>query len=384
MINFYQNCTNQWLFSPKISEQEKFIINELKDEFEKKFGLTGYFLIMSSGSSQKSDESVRLIALSAESVLNSAARFNNYFKVGKEDRWGLVLPEYHVAGLAVYARAFLVSSQVLSQSWSTLKLHNNLKSWIIENKITYMSMVPAQIFDIVHQKIKAPDNIKKIFVGAAVLNSALREQALQLGWPIVETYGMTETASMVAVKEGAFYKLLPGVDIQIVSDLLSIKCNSLFTASLQKRTNQIKFMIQDPNSWFQTEDRAESVETNKGRVLKILERDTEYIKILGMGVSLKERRDQFLSLLLIKKLWPEHYELLALEDERAGFKLVMVSDDRINLTQNNELINLYNKACQAYERICDCVIVEQIPRTELGKLKTEELKRIVMLKLNHK
>jgi hypothetical protein len=186
------------------------------------------------------------------------------------------------------------------------------------------------------------------------------------------------------VKEDAFYKLLPGVDIQIVSDLLSIKCNSLFTASLQKRANQIKFRIQDPNSWFQTEDRAESIETNKGCVLKILERDTEYIKILGMGVSLKERRDQFLSLLLIKKLWPEHYELLALEDERAGFKLVMVSDDRINLTQNNELINLYNKACQAYERICDCVIVEQIPRTELGKLKTEELKSIVMLKLNHK
>lgn len=370
--------------SSKISEQEKLVVNELKDEFEKKISLMGYFFIMSSGSSQKVGESVRLIALSVESVLNSAARFNSYFKAGNEDHWGLVLPEYHVAGLAVHARAFLASSQVFSQSWNTIKLHNNLKSWIAENKITYMSMVPTQIFDIVHQKIKAPDNIKKIFVGAAVLNSALREQAMQLGWPIVEAYGMTETASMVAVKEGAFYKLLPGVEIQIVSDLLSIKCNSLFTASLQKKAHQIKVIIQNQSSWFQTEDRAESVETNKGRVLKILERDTEYIKILGMGVSLKERRDQFLSLLLIKKLWPAHYELLALEDERAGFKLVMVSDDRINLTQNNELIDLYNKACQAYERICDCVIVEQIPRTELGKLKTEELKRIVMLKLNHK
>lgn len=382
MISFNSDHANQMLMNPKISTAEMVILNELKQEFENKFGSKGYFLITSSGSSQKSDESVKLFALSIQNVLNSAKRFNDYFRSGPADHWGLVLPSYHIGGLAVYARAFLAQSNVFVKSWEDVKFETNLVKWILENKISFMSLVPTQIFDIVHLKVEAPKVVKKVFVGASVLNSSLREQACQLGWPLIETYGMTETASMIAIKETSFFKLLPGIEVQTNLFKLSVKCDSLFTARLQKKSNQVIFEIQDNQSWFKTEDRVEVLETNDGILLKILERDTEYVKIFGLGVSLKERKDQLVNLLLIKKLSPDRYELLAIEDDRAGYKLILVTDDCLNNAQNIELIDLYNKTSRAYERIQSCIIIEQLPRTELGKLKTEELKSIVKMKLS--
>ena len=373
MISFNLNSANQILVNPKISADEKSVLIALKNEFEIQAGKLGFFLLTSSGSSQNNNTSVKLIALSIEKVLNSARRFNQYFKASENDHWGLVLPDFHVAGLGIRARAFLADAQVFVKEWET----DNFTTWIQENKIHFISLVPAQVFDLVQKKIIAPVAVKKIFVGAGSLNFELRNQALKLNWPIVETYGMTETASMIAVKEAEFFQVLPGVEVKIDLDLLSIKCDSLLTAKIQKVANQIEVKKIHENSWYLTEDRVELFMGTNEIFLKFLGRKTDYIKILGEGVSLSEIRSKLSELVLLKGINFTEFELLALEDTRAGYKLVLAVENTVNKPKASELMEFYNRACRPYEKILQCVVVRQIPRTELGKLKSDELKRIV-------
>lgn len=373
MISFNFNSENQLLLNPKLTRNEKEVLVELKNEFDLKVTSKNHFLIASSGSSQKSNTSVKLIALHIDKVLNSARRFNEYYKTNEKDHWGLVLPDYHVAGLGVRARAFLSGAEVFVQDWDV----SGLASWICENKIRYISMVPAQIFDLVQEKICAPEEFKKIFVGAGTLNEELRDQAMQLGWPIVETYGMTETSSMIAVKEGEFFYILPGVEVKTDADLLSIKCNSLLTATIQKIDDKILINFVHENSWYQTQDCIELFKFEEKQYLRFLGRRTDYIKILGEGVSLAELRNELSKLALLKNLNNLQFELVAVEDARTGYKLVLAVENTAHMRQASELIDLFNKTCRPYEKITQSVVVGQIPRTELGKLKVEELKHIV-------
>ena len=80
-MNFEVEQSNQLFFNPRINESDKKILFELKNEFEKKYSDHGYFLIPSSGSSKSVKNSVKLIALKIEAVLNSAKRFNQFFDV---------------------------------------------------------------------------------------------------------------------------------------------------------------------------------------------------------------------------------------------------------------------------------------------------------------
>lgn len=373
MISFDFNSENQLLLNPKFTRREKEVLVELKNEFDLKVTSKNHFLIASSGSSQKSNTSVKLIALHIDKVLNSARRFNGHYKTNEKDNWGLVLPDYHVAGLGLKARAFLAEAEVFVRDWGV----SGLASWISENKIRYISMVPAQIFDLVQKKINAPEELKKIFVGAGALNEELRDQAAQLGWPIVETYGMTETSSMIAIKEDDFFYVMPGVEVKTDADLLSIKCDSLLTATIQKIDDKIMINSVQENSWYQTEDLAELFKFEEKQCLKFLGRRTDYIKILGEGVSLTELRDKFSKLVLLQNLENSQFELTAVEDPRSGYKLVLAVESSASRERANELADLFNKTCRPYEKITQSIVVGQIPRAELGKLKTEELKRIV-------
>lgn len=361
VIHFNSRGPNQLLLNPRLSKNEVSVLQELKEYFEREAGAVGYFFIASSGSSQQSGSSVKLIALEVGKVLNSASRFNHYFNTGKNAHWGLVLPDFHIAGLSIRARSFLAGSKVFVEAWPVRDFANQMQ---------LISLVPAQIFDLVQMKVKAPQWIAKVFVGASGLNPELREQALKLGWPLVETFGMTETASMIAVKNDEYYKPFPGVETQIVSGRLSVRCDSLMTASLQKVNGEIVTKFPE-EGWLLTEDRAELTEAG----FKLLGRDADYIKVLGEGVSLVELR------LHLTKLAPNALvEIVAIEDARAGSRLILAVDSEAAPVAA-EMVRAFNQQCRPFEKILNWVVVKQWPKTDLGKLKIEELKRIVRAEL---
>ena len=386
MMTFTRNSPNQLLVNPRLSEAEKAVFKELQREFDLKVTSVDHFLIASSGSTQKNNSSAKLIALSQAAVLNSAARFNLYFKAGTSDHWGLVLPKYHVAGLGIFARAQLAGANVHEREWQVKDLSGWIQGWIHQNGIKFISLVPAQIFDVVNSVVSAPVGLRKVFVGAGALDPELRTRALALSWPLCETYGMTETASMIAVKEQELFRALPGIEIKTEAGILNVKCNSLLSATIQKVEEQIIINQFIDNDWFATEDlatiegttKATDKATDKATIgFRFLGRQGDYIKILGEGVSLNELRSQIARLATANGYNPAEFELIALDGGRAGFRLILTVEGADTYTKAEKLMSLYNLSCRPFEKIAKCVVVGQIPRTALGKLKTEDLKLIV-------
>ena len=375
LFDFSQTAHNQLLINPRLSEAEKKNLFFLQKGFENKFTKENHFLVPSSGSSQKSDESVKLIVLHREAILNSARRFNDFFQAQSNESWGLVLPTHHVAGLGVMARAHLAEASVFQMTWQA----DLMFDWLSKNKICFLSLVPSQVFDLVTQQISAPKCIRKVLVGAGSLQPELKQQAMALGWPIVETYGMTETASMIAVKEATLnqkdFYLLPGVEVRVGSNqLLQIKCNSLLNQAIQLNNNQVTFLESTAEGWFQTQDRVELMTGPKSTQLRFLGRENDYIKILGEGVSLLELRSLIERLALDLKIYLNEFVLLPWPDVRSENKIILVYED-LKLENNiSNLQNEFNKQVRPYEKIKNIYKLNKLPRTELGKIKLEQLK----------
>lgn len=361
---------NILLFNPRSAQAEQDVFKELKVEFEKKYGAEGYFLIPSSGSAKKQNESVKLIALSRQALFNSAIRFNSYFQADKKMNWGLVLPEFHVGGLSVLMRAQLAEAQVFRTEWQI----KDIFSWLQMHEIHFLSIVPTQVYDLVQHQIAATSHIKKVFVGGAALDAELKKKALQLGWPIIETYGMTETASMIAVSEDKDFLLLPGVQCEIENELLKIKCDSLMTTAIQKKEQSFVFFDLSPDGWLRTQDKAEIFQKNNKVFIKILGRQSDFIKINGEGVSLTRLKDILNQSATLSSIQIFQIELLPVVDSRAGNILCLAVENAVSKSLIKTLVDQFNEKVMPFERIKQIKYINQIPRTDLGKVSTELLK----------
>ncbi len=367
LIDWSENSENHLLINPKIPIGEKTILFELAEKFNQSVSDKNYFLIPSSGSSKSADESVRIMALKKSAVLNSAKRVNDQFHFAKEMNWGCVLPTFHVGGLGILARANLAKSKVFFGDWKNL-LSGDISEWIVKNKIQMISLVPAQIYDLVQKNIKSPQILKTVFVGGSELSQALAEKAVSLGWPIVQTYGMTETASMIAFKsniQNDFFELMNGVEVLDSN----VSCNSLASYSVQKIKNEI--FIQNFSDFFKMSDQVEI----KGRQLKFFGRSDDRIQINSETVSMSELRSQLEAIVLQMNLNISDFALVAIPDERSENKLILVCEN-----YDSALIDQFNLHQRPYEKILGYTLVKKIPRTDLGKVKYQEL--LDYLKLN--
>lgn len=365
-FNFLGNVHNQMLINPRSSEKDKKDQYFLKEQFEEVYGDKNYFLVPSSGSSADETSSVKLIALHQDAVLNSAARVNNYFnlqKLGPKLNFGCVLPTFHVGGLGLYARAFLLRSPVFQSVWEPTVF----QSWLVENKIHILSLVPAQIFDMVQRKIKAPDTLQVVFVGGSKLAAPLRLQCQELGWNLTESYGMTETCSMIAVGSDEF-KVFPDIEVALYQERLKIKCDSLMTCSIQIVNESVEMKTLD-QGWLQTDDRAKIRTEGEFTLLKISGRSSDYIKINSEGVSLTSLRGTFGE--------DPRMALFAVAQERSEFEIVLAYENTMDLTTVKERVQLYNQQVRPFEKIKKVYSIEQIPKTELQKFKYKALQELI-------
>ena len=155
------------------------------------------------------------------------------------DGWLLSLPLYHVGGLAILFRSFLIGATVIQQK--TL------------NNITHVSWVPTQLYRFLqtHQQ----HNLKCLLVGGAPMSKNLYLNALSKKLPLYLTYGMTEASSQIltAFKPKWADKLYLGspllhFELKIEKEELYIRGTSLFQGYFPNKTKY---------DWFPTGDLAE-------------------------------------------------------------------------------------------------------------------------------
>ncbi len=334
--------------------------------------LAGHVLFETSGSSGRP----KPVAISKQALLISAAAVNRHLDVTGKSRWGLALPLTHVGGFGVAARAYEAGCgfQDFNQRWEA----GAFREWLALHKITHTSLVPPQVHDLVKANLTAPASLTSVVVGGGHLAASTGQAARDLGWPVLASYGMTEAASQIATQgldqlQGLYQSspipLLPIWDAGVSSDgILSIAGSALFSGYVSGGV-----FIPRETEWHTTSDRV----ILENKTITPLGRADNLVKILGELVD-PEAIERELTSLSQGTLSPGTFAIIAIPDERAGSALVPVFESSVNPEFVGAVLSIYQNQAPGFRRLRPSLVVEKLPRSELGKLRRSQLVEIYL------
>ena len=179
-------------------------------------------IVASSGSSAKPRGGM----LSPANLDASVKSANERLDLRLGDCWLDCLPLFHIGGLAILFRASAAgASVVLHQGFDAVTVWADLQ-W---HSVTHLSLVPAmlaKLLDVANER-PPPETLRVVLVGGAHLNSHLAKRALDSGWPLCVSYGLSETSSQVAtrclaqrseVEPGNVGKPLHGFEVRVADE----------------------------------------------------------------------------------------------------------------------------------------------------------------------
>lgn len=380
----WESADSQVLLNPRWPQSELARLQQLAAEFPRE----NHIWIASSGSSTSSENSVKLIALSRAAFLASAKAVNEHLSATTKDVWGQGLPSFHVGGLGIFARAFLSGSRVvdvlLDGQWNAqhfLKVCDDCR-------ISLSALVPTQIFDLVSLGVRAPASLRAIVIGGAALSDDLYNKASDLGWPLLPSYGATETCSQVATStlEGIGHRdrrlvMLSHAQARVnEKGFLQFRGSSLLSGFAQWRNGQ-KF-FEDPKSegWITTQDLGEISDDGKKQILTPLGRDFEFVKISGEGVHLLKLNEILTQ--IIQQISPKAAQkavVLAMPDPRTENRVeLVVGTDELSASDILKICQQFNSQVAPYEKIRAEHFVSEIPRSPLGKVLWAQLREQII------
>ncbi|HLN73425.1 MAG TPA: AMP-binding protein [Prolixibacteraceae bacterium] len=287
------------------------------------------------------------IRLSKAMMEQSAQRTIAYFNLKKGDRLLLSLPCRYIAGKMMVIRAITGQMDLITVDPS---LESDL---LLNSAFDLGAMVPNQVIKLMEspngkEKI---ENIRNLLIGGSSIQPFLEAQVSGLSNQVVSTYGMTETASHIAIrtlsgpKRSEVYECLPGI-----------------TVSLSKN-DCLQIHLPDQQT-FHTKDIAEILSPVR---FSILGRADDVI--ISGGI----------------KYWPENLEkkleqviagrfvISSLPDKKLGEKLVLVMEG--TPSDNKNIRQKMTQLLPPFERPKDICYLHSFPETENGKIKRKEIKR---------
>lgn len=339
---------------------------------QKQEALVGHVLFATSGSSGGS----KWVALSREALLTSARAVNEHLSAGPEDRWLLALPDFHVGGMGIIARCYAASSSMVTmdEKWDAEAYHTLAE----KENVTLSSLVPTQVVDLVRTGLQAPPSLRAVLIGGGRLDDSIYQQACDLGWPIIETYGMTEAASQIATASvgSRSLKVLPCWQTKAHADgRLMVKGVPLLTAYVSSSDNMDEegCAMTDPkdDGWFVTGDVVDFLDD----ALVVKGRADRCVKVLGELVNLAEVESNLMGFLGNAGVSLQDFAIVAVPDVRCGHRLVVCCDREMGLDQ---FIVRRNKNCHPVSRIESVFLLGLIPRSSLGKILHAQLLDIVI------
>lgn len=383
MNTFWENKESALLMNPCYlkSEQDKFSrILEAGRHYPEHVWLT------TSGSTVQ-----KWVGLSKSALLISAAAINRHLESNHDDRWINALPYFHVGGLGISARAYLSRAKIFdfkqehSGKWNVEAFYEYIK----KVKGTLSSLVPAQLYDLVLLKKKAPVSLRALIIGGGALNQSLYEQAVALGWPILPSYGLTECSSQVATARLESWNDLKSPSLQLLShmqaenqnDRLCFSGPSLLSTYAYLENEIIHFVDPKVDGWFISEDRGRV----ENQILNITGRRDAIIKVGGENVDL-EKLESVLQAIRLEMEIESQVTLVAVQDKRLGHSIHLACSQKMEDSQMKDsqiegrmitaLIDRYDRCVLPFERIRKTHVLD-IPLSPMGKILRNELKKMI-------
>ena len=276
------------------------------------------------------------VALSAAALISSARASHKFLGAQSGDRWSLLLPINHIAGVNVLVRALELGVQPVG----------------IVDEADFTAIVPTQL-----QRALTGDekllthlkNCKAVLVGGAATAEQLIIDAKAAGLNIVTTYGMSEMSG------GCIYNHTPlhGVDVRI-SDSGNIQLKGPMMAESYLNNLELWTALTS-DGWFTTSDLGELVDGK----LFVLGRTDDQIISGGEKISLGAIEN-----LLHAEFVEQGFIAFGVPDLEWGTKLVIASNTQIDI----EAVRSITRAqFGAHAVPKDFITLENLPLTTLGK-----------------
>ncbi len=238
------------------------------------------------------------VALSAEALRTSARAAHHFLGASHGEKWSLLLPITHIAGVNVLVRAIELGTTPQDMKSPT----------------EYTAIVPTQLHRALHGEsilLHHLQNAKAVLVGGAASSDALLNLARENGINTVTTYGMSEMSG------GCIYNNEPldGVEVRVNEEgaiELAGPMQAIGYLNAPKLWNETT-----DGKWFTTSDGGE---IRDGKVF-VTGRLDDQINTGGKKISLSII-DNFLH----EKFPRQRFASLALPDKEWGEKLVLVID----------------------------------------------------------
>lgn len=207
------------------------------------------------------------------------------------DRWLLTLPFSHVGGFSILTRCLRARATVVvagSAAGGPRLAPAELAELVDRQRVTLISLVPTQLAQLL-ELIPAWDPgpaLRVMLVGGAACPKPLLVRARGRGWPVLTTYGMTETCSQIATQrygsppasESDVGPPVSGLEVRVVDGTLRVRGPTLFSGYLGRPLREVL----DGDGFFDTGDRGAI--DDQGR-LHVLGRRGDLIITGGENVS---------------------------------------------------------------------------------------------------
>lgn len=368
---------NALLINPRLEASQREYFERLYLQAPR--DLQDHIFLASSGSTQ----APKLIALSRKAFRVAAAAVNKFLEVKKgKDSWLKALPSFHVGGLALHFRSeeAAIPLYEFEEAWSAKSFERALS----QSQATLSALVPTQLFDLIQAQVRAPESLRAVLIGGDRLSPELYKAARELDWPLLPSYGMSESAAALAIApleslERETYpqklKILDHIHpvLEPLENLFCFESEALCTASIQEIEKVCQWL---PTSLpFKTSDCVE-IDFSQ-RTLKFLGRSRDFLKIMGESVNffrLKEIFSQF-------KKEPQGLELFFCEEPRKGHEIILLGSD---LEKMKSAARAFNQNVSPFERVQKLFLVSEIPYSSLSKalLSADLLKRAKVFDLS--
>jgi len=331
---------------------------------------SNWIMIPTGGSSGK----IRFAIHTWDTLTASVIGFQQYFHLQQINSF-CTLPLYHVSGLMQFMRSFTTGGKLAIQGFK--QLENNEFSKILLNEF-FISLVPTQLQRLLQDSTSVAllSQFKTVLLGGAPAWQELLETARQKNIKLALTYGMTETASGIAIlKPQDFLKgenncgqTLPHTTITICSDAgkqlnrneignIAISSQSLALGYYPKLfENQDKFKLDDLGF------------IDEKGYLNIVGRNSNKIITGGENVYPEEVEAVIRATNLVKDIC-----VIGVCDRIWGQAVTAIYVKKYRTVSTNILQALITDKLTKYKQPKHWIAIEHIPRNSQGKINYKQI-----------
>ncbi|MBX2902732.1 MAG: AMP-binding protein [Chitinophagales bacterium] len=305
------------------------------------------FTVFTSGSTGKP----KLIKHSRFQLEQSARATISFFSLEKAQQVLLAIPAAKIGGRMMIVRSILAQLDMSCVPLSSKPLNGVT----INNTFDFAPFTPMQLSNCLSDAAtkKKVEKIRTILLGGGEVSNVLLQQVQRLPIALFHSYGMTETASHIALRAlngadaSSCYKTLPGITVSANEhQCLQISAPHFFKGKLT--TNDVAVIHSDTS--FEWIGRSDNV-INSG----------------GIKIQPETVEKQLFSLL------PYRFFIAGVSDAVLGKRVVLVIESsKCSSKEVKQLASIFNTHLTKFEQPKSIVLVHKFRETETGKIQRAE------------